>query len=139
LLTFASTGKEDKAKQLLLPESPSTAPAEEEESKATLTTSISASISTTTSQEGSPHPPSPVDSASSAPPSCSFSFSSTTTSPSSSHVVATRTASSDKVTDAGDDDDLCKLCFESPIDTVILDCGHALLCSRFASLSLGQA
>lgn len=140
IFSLLATGKEDKAKQLLLPESRSTTPAVEEESEATLTTSSSAfttSTSVTCMQEDSPHPPSPTTAdLASSDPSCSSSTTSTTTSPSSSRAVATRIlpTSSDKVAtdNAGDDDDLCKLCFESPIDTVILDCGHALLCSRCA-------
>lgn len=30
-----------------------------------------------------------------------------------------------------DDEDLCKLCFENKVDTIILDCGHTLLCGKY--------
>jgi hypothetical protein len=32
-----------------------------------------------------------------------------------------------------DDKDLCKICLDAPIETVILDCGHSMLCVQCAS------
>jgi hypothetical protein len=41
-------------------------------------------------------------------------------------------------TDADDDlDNICKVCFENAIDTVILECGHQVICSK-CSLDIGS-
>jgi hypothetical protein len=115
-----------------------------EESEPASTTAVTITSDTTFSSEDSPQPDSTTFDPSSPFPSSTYE--STTTSSSSSHVLPARTPSSmtmtmtsssstDKVaaeTVDTSDDDLCKLCFESPIDTVILDCGHALLCARCA-------
>lgn len=36
------------------------------------------------------------------------------------------------------DDTLCKICFEKPINTVLLDCGHSALCGNCAQAIAGQ-
>lgn len=152
IFSLLATGKEDKAKQLLLPEPqpmklPTVVP---EESEPASTTTITITSDTTFSSEDSLQHSTTFDSCSSFTSSSASesSTSTATSSSSSSHVLSTRTPSStmtmtsssstDKVAPEtgnasdNDDDDLCKLCFESPIDTVILDCGHALLCARCA-------
>jgi len=38
----------------------------------------------------------------------------------------------------GDDEDLCKICYENKIECVILECGHRILCGKCARLPLKE-
>ena len=46
---------------------------------------------------------------------------------------------SSSTTDEGESDDWCRICFEDPICTAVVDCGHQVMCERCAfSLNLSE-